>query len=420
MRKLLIIGQVLLMALLLLPVQPVSAQDTAADKTFKQEELDQMLAPLALYPDSLVSQMLMASTYPLEIVQAARWAEANKTLKDKALTEALEKQNWDPSVKSLVAFPDVLKMMDEKLDWTQKLGDAFLGQQKQVMDTIQKLRKKAQDAGNLKTTKEQKVVVEKETQVIVIESADPAVVYVPAYNPAVVYGPWWYPAYPPYYAYPYGYVPGAVAFGFCAGVAASAAWGYAWGNCNWHGGNVDIDINHAQFNNVNINKGKYSNNIGNGSGRGSWQHNPEHRKGTPYRDSGTAQRFDKGASRDAQSRDAFRGRAEAGRNDIAKGGADQFKGRNSGTGSRGNSATQQPAGGNRASSGRSNANGSRTGAGRSDSAFGGTDRGSRASADSSRGRNSMSSSRSGGGSGRSSGSRGGGGFGGGGRGGGRR
>ena len=139
---------------------------TQESKLFKQEELDQMLAPVALYPDDLLTQILMASTYPLEIVQAARWTKQNKNLKGDALTEALEKQDWDPSVKSLVNFPEVLDRMNENLQWTQKLGDAFLAQQKEVMDTIQMLRKKAQEAGNLKDSPQQKVVVEKETIII--------------------------------------------------------------------------------------------------------------------------------------------------------------------------------------------------------------------------------------------------------------
>ncbi len=177
---------------------------------FKPEEIEQLVAPIALYPDSLVSQILMASTYPLEVVQADRWAKANKTLKGDALTKALEAQSWDPSVKSLVNFPQVLAMMSEKLDVTQKLGDAFLAQQKDVMDAIQRLRAKAQAQGNLKTTKEQTVIVEQparkprsssnraQTTVIKIEPTNPQVVYVPTYNPTVVYGAWPYPAYPPY------------------------------------------------------------------------------------------------------------------------------------------------------------------------------------------------------------------------------
>ena len=199
------------------------AQSESGDKPFKQEELDQLLAPIALYPDSLLAQIFMASTYPLEVVQAGKWAKANENLKGDALAAALEKENWDPSVKSLVNFSQVLDMMNEKLDGTQKLGDAFLAQQKDVMDTVQKLRAKAEEQGNLKTTEEQKVVVEKETKTIIIESTSPEVVYVPTYNPTVVYGPWGYPSYPP------GYVAGAALFSFGVGVAIGAAWGYAWG-----------------------------------------------------------------------------------------------------------------------------------------------------------------------------------------------
>ena len=173
----------MLLTLLLVVPPGVMAQSGGGDKPFSQEQLDQLVAPIALYPDSLLAQIFMASTYPLEVVQAARWVKANKTLKADALTAALEKENWDPSVKSLVNFPQVLDMMNEKLDWTQKMGDAFLAQQKDVMDTVQQLRAKAQAAGNLKTTEQQTVVVEKETQTIIIQSASPQVVYVPTYNP---------------------------------------------------------------------------------------------------------------------------------------------------------------------------------------------------------------------------------------------
>ncbi len=319
---------VFFLAFLLAAPQAVMAQSEGGDKTFKQEELDQLLAPIALYPDSLLSQIFMASTYPLEVVEAERWAKKNQGLKGEALTTALEKESWDPSVKSLVNFPQVLEMMNDKLDWTQKLGDAFLAQQKDVMDTVQKLRQKADAQGNLKSSEEQKVVVEKETQTIVIESASPQVVYVPTYNPTVVYGTWPYPAYPPYYYYPPGYTAGAALFSFGVGVAVGAAWGYAWGHCNWHGGDVDIDINRNTNINTNIDRSKYRNKVTTGQGgRGEWKHDPEHRKGVSYRDQATAQKFDRGASRDAHSREAFRGHAEAGRQDIAQGGADQFRGR---------------------------------------------------------------------------------------------
>jgi hypothetical protein len=229
----------------------VFAQDASGKPAFKQEELEQLLAPIALYPDSLLTQILMASTYPLELVQADRWAKKNKDMKGDALAKALEAQPWDPSVKSLVNFPQVLQMMSEKLDLTQKLGDAFLAQQKDVMATVQKLRAKAQAAGNLKTTKEQVVKVEKE--VIIIESPSPQVVYVPSYNPTVVYGTWAYPAYPPAPYYPPGY--GAAAF--ATGVAVGAAWGYAWGHSNWNNGSVNVNVNQNANINSNINRSQY-------------------------------------------------------------------------------------------------------------------------------------------------------------------
>ena len=182
---------VLLATLLVLPGGVLAqSPEEAPSKAFSREQLDQLLAPVALYPDSLLTQILMASTYPLEVVKANNWVKQNKELKGDALTAALEKQEWDPSVKSLVNFPQVLQMMSDKVDWTQKLGDAFLAQQKDVLSTVQTLRAKALEAGNLKTTKEQKVVVEKDPQTIIIQQANPEVVYVPEYNPTVVYGVW--------------------------------------------------------------------------------------------------------------------------------------------------------------------------------------------------------------------------------------
>lgn len=419
-RRMLAIGLVLLMA-----APPVAfAQQIQPAPTFRQEELEQLLAPIALYPDSLLSQVLMASTYPLEVVQADRWARQNKDLKGDALTSALENQNWDPSVKSLVNFPDVLAMMSEKLDWTEKLGNAFLARQNDVMDTIQKLRWKADKAGNLKTTSEQKVIVEKET--IVIQPADPQVVYVPAYNPTVVYGTWAYPAYPPYPVYPPGYVVGAAAFSFAAGVAIGAAWGYAWGGCNWQGGNVDVNINRNTNINANINRERYRSELyGKGqvnrSGTGAWQHNPNHRNGVPYRDPATARQYNRGATAEAaRSREAYRGRAEAGRQELARGGAQQFKGQQdmrqrggqaAGTrpGARETARQLQPAGGT----------GMRETAGRAN-AFEGMGRGSSTREFSNRGRSSRESMPGSGGLSRGGGGKGGGGLPRGGGGGGRR
>lgn len=332
-----------IIALMLIAPMEVISQEGGSAKVFKQEELEQILAPIALYPDSLLTQILMASTYPLEVVQAERWTKQNKDMKGDALAKALEAQPWDPSVKSLVNFPQVLTMMSEKIDWTQKVGDAFLAQQQEVMASIQQLRHKAQETGNLKTTKEQVVKVEKE--VIIIESASPQVVYVPTYNPSVVYGTWAYPSYPPYPVYPPGYVAGAAVFGFAAGVAVSSAWGYAWGHSDWHGGDVDIDYNRNTNINNNINREKYKQQAqgqgqrgqgGQGGQRGQsgqagqgnkWQHDASHRGGVSYRDQGTAQKFNRASTNDAmKSREAYRGRADAGRQDLSRGGADQFKG----------------------------------------------------------------------------------------------
>ncbi len=296
--------------LLFFPFEAMPQQEggSASQNKLSREELAQLLAPIALYPDELVSQILMASTYPLEIVQADRWVQQNKGLTGDALTKALEKEKWDPSVKSLVNFPSVLSTMSQKLDLTSRIGDAFLSQQKDVMDTIQELRRKAYDAGNLKTTKEQKVVVEKET--IVIQPASPQVVYVPTYSPTVVYGVWAYPAYPPYYYYPPppAYSP---AFTFAAGVAVGAAWGYAWGSCNWHGGSVNYNVNQNINVNNNINRNQYINQNkgqrpGQG-GQGTWQHDPSHRKGVAYGDNATAKRYGQSPSQSMQGRRDARG-----------------------------------------------------------------------------------------------------------------
>ena len=209
----------------LISLSPVTlqAQSEAQGPIFKPEELEQLVAPIALYPDGLLAQVLMASTYPLEVVEAARFAKANPNLKDEALDNALKQQSWDPSVKSLLSFPQVLTMMDERLDWTQKLGAAFLAQQKDVMDAVQRMRKKAKDNGNLKPTEQQKVetkVIESK-QVIVIEQSNPEVVYVPSYNPTVVYGPPVYP-YPPIAYPPPGYYAAGMAISFGVGMAMGA------------------------------------------------------------------------------------------------------------------------------------------------------------------------------------------------------
>ncbi|AOY01627.1 DUF3300 domain-containing protein [Jeongeupia sp. USM3] len=299
--------QALMRALLFVVLLVFGGQANAADgqtapAPFKPEELEQLVAPIALYPDSLLAQVLMASTYPLEVVEAQRWRQANPNLKDKALEDALQKQGWDASVKSLTAFPQVLQMMNDKLDWTQKLGDAFLAQQKDVLDAAQRLRTKAQAQGNLKSGKEQTVSTDSSgsTTVIKIEPAQPEVVYVPTYNPTVVYGPWPYPAYTPYYWYPPGYVAGAAFFSFTAGVVVGAA---LWGGCNWGRGDVNINVNrYNNFNRTNISNS-------------NWNHNVDHRRGVQYRDNATQQRY-RGNRTGADSREAFRGRADQERGQL--------------------------------------------------------------------------------------------------------
>jgi uncharacterized protein DUF3300 len=222
---------------------------------YSQEQLDQMMAPVALYPDALLSQILMASTYPDQVTQAAQWSKANSEKKGDDAVTAVEGKQWDPSVASLVAFPQVLEMMSGKPDWVKQMGDAFLANSSKIMDTVQSLRKKAEAEGNLESSEQQNVVTEGST--IIIEPADPQIVYVPAYNPTIVYGTWWYPAYPPYYYPPppyYGYGRGFV-IGFGVGMVVRNS---LWGGFNWRHSDIDINVN--RYNNINVNNKINSNN----------------------------------------------------------------------------------------------------------------------------------------------------------------
>ncbi len=272
----------------------------------KPEEIEALVAPIALYPDDLLSQVLMASTYPLEVVQAARWVKANPNIKGEDAVKAVENENWDVSVKSLVAFPQVLEPMNEKLDWTQKLGDAFLADQKAVLDAAQRLRSRAKSEGNLESNEQQTVTVEQEAQqtIIKVVPADPQVIYVPAYNPTVVYGVWGYPAYPPYWwrPYPYYYPGGAFVRGFAWGAGVAASWAI-FGGCNWGRGDVNINVNRA----VNIDRNFNRTNVGSG---GKWQHNAQHRKGVPYRDTASREKYG-GRVGGADGRRDYRGRDAA-------------------------------------------------------------------------------------------------------------
>jgi Protein of unknown function (DUF3300) len=271
--------------------KPAAAAPADSAKKLTSDQLQSLVAPIALYPDDLLTQTLVASTYPLEIVALHQYMAKYPDLKDKALADSVAKQPWDPSIQSMAAVPEVVKRLADDIQWTTELGNAFLAQQKEVMDAVQVMRKKAKDKGALESNEQQKVetkVVEK-TEVIVVQSANPEVIYVPSYSPTVVYGAPVYP-YPPIY-YPY-YPPGAAFVSFSVGMMWGAAmWGgaccrYGWGG----GGNVYINHNN-NFNNININN---RNNINRG---GNWQHNPEHRGGAPYGDRGTADRYG-GSTRD--------------------------------------------------------------------------------------------------------------------------
>ncbi len=303
----------------------------AQQKKVPPEQLDSLVAPIALYPDDLLAQTLAASTYPLEVIQLKQWMEKNKNLKDKALVDAVAKQPWDPSVQSMAVFPEVVKRLGDDIQWTLDLGNAVLAQESEVMDAVQRMRKKAVDKGTLKSGEQQKVetqVIENK-EVIVIQPANPQVIYVPAYDPVVIWGPPVYP-YPPIY-YPY-YYPGAAFVSFGVGFMWGAFWGGMWGHCGWGGSNININVNN-NFNRVehhggnrgdgnrgggnrpqpktgDVNRG--GGNRGGGAGGGSWSHNPSHRGGTPYGDRATANKFggstrgdSLGSSRQASARQSL-------------------------------------------------------------------------------------------------------------------
>jgi hypothetical protein len=237
----------------------VAPTDAVAQTPAKvsNQQLDSLTAPIALYPDALLAQVLMAATFPQDVDAAAAWSKANTQYKGDDAVKAVASEPWDPSVQSLVAFPQVLATMASKPDWVTQLGNAFLAQPNDVMDSVQRLRKQAQSAGNLKSSEQQKVIVEQNT--IQIEPANPQVVYVPTYNPTVVYGTWPYPAYPPVYVPP---PPGyALASGFMTGLAFGAGIAVAnslWGGFNWNSHDVNINVN--RYNNINVNNRITSNN----------------------------------------------------------------------------------------------------------------------------------------------------------------
>ncbi len=299
----------------------------AAQTKLDKGQLDQLLAPVALYPDSLLSQVLMGATYPDDIAAAAQWSAAHAGQSGDAAVKAVESESWDPSVKSLVAFPSVMDMMGRQPAWVKSVGDAFLAQPDAVMDSVQRLRAQAKQAGNLKSTPQQKVTSTDAggKTVVVIEPADPQVVYVPSYNPAVVYGAWPYPAYPPAYYPP---PPGSVfatslvaGIGFGLGVAAVDS---MWGGFNW--GHNDVDINVNRYNNINVNQRINAANI-NGN-HVAWQHNPANRGNAPYADAASRQKFDGQRQAGLQNRAQGRTPPAPGSRDAARERAAQsFQGR---------------------------------------------------------------------------------------------
>jgi len=410
-----------------------ASQVAAADQqaaSIPPEQLDSLVAPIALYPDPLLSQTLVASTYPLEIIQLQQWLEKNKNLKDKALADAVQKQSWDPSIQAMAALPDVVKQLSENIKWTTDLGNAFLAQQDDVMDAVQRMRKKAQDGGNLKSSEQQKVETKEvaSKEVIIIEQSNPEVVYVPSYNPTVVYGAPAYP-YPPIAYPPPGYYAAGMAISFGIGIAMGAAWGGGWGyNSGWGGGNNNININTNNNFVRNSNRQNVSNRTGGGN---TWQHNPQHRGGAPYSNGATAKKFGGTARGDSMTTR----QAKARQNQGQRGGLQQAGDRGSlGTrqqpGTRDRSASgnrdrpaatdrsaggrdpgNRGAGGNNKSANRGNGdrvgNRSTSGGGgsRNSGAFGGSSgsSGSSARASSARGSSSMSGGGSRGGGGRSGG-----------------
>lgn len=278
---------------------PLQAQEQVGDYAepydqYSREELAQMLAPIALYPDTLLSQILMASTYPIEVIEADRWVKKRPGLKDEALDDALLDKSWDPSVKALCHFPSILALMSERISETTDLGNAFLAQEEEVLDMIQVLRAAARAQGTLATSSQQKVIVDRDT--IIIEPANPRVIYVPYYDPYYVYGSWWYPAYPPYFWGPPG-----VSFGIGFSYWPGFYFGFSFGNwCyfDWHYRYVYIDV---------YKRPRYVRHDHWVSYPGRWYHSPTHRRGVAYRDQYTARKFGQRPYPQREYRDETRG-----------------------------------------------------------------------------------------------------------------
>jgi hypothetical protein len=320
---------------------PAAGSEAPDSVKLSTDQLDSLVAPIALYPDPLLAQVFVASTYPIDVIAAQQWLDKNSTLKGEALEKAAMEQDWEPSVQALVSLPDALKVLSENVKWTEDLGDAFLAQQNDVMESVQRMRKKAKDNGKLDSSEQQKVetkVIEsKET--IIIQPSNPEVIYVPQYNPTVVYPPPVY-TYPPMYYPPYYAGAAFVSFGvgMAIGIGMAGGWGCGWGG----GGNNTININN---NNNYVKNSNLKNNQGNRTGNSNWQHNAQQRGGAPYKDKATASKYggnargDSASSRQAgaQSRQAQGQRAGTSDRSGAAGGS-RGSGASAGSTSRGGGA----------------------------------------------------------------------------------
>jgi hypothetical protein len=321
------------------PATAPAAAEAPAEAPIPPDQLDALVAPIALYPDPLLAQTLVASTYPLEIIQLQQWMAKHKDLKDKALADAVAKEPWDPSVQTMAAVPEVVKRLADDVQWTTDLGNAFLAQQADVMAAVQRMRVKAKNNGALESNEQQKVEAQVDggKTVIVVQPSNPEVIYVPSYSPVVVYGPPIYP-YPPIY-YPPPPPPGSAFVAFSFGVMMGAAfWGGSCCGCGWGSSNVNINVNN-NFNQIN----HYG-----GGGNNNWNHNPQHRGAAPYSNKATANKYGGSAKGQSPGSRPSAGQQPAGGNRGGSTGA-SAKQQPAGGGNRGTGAgaSQQPAGGSR-------------------------------------------------------------------------
>jgi hypothetical protein len=301
------------------PQNPAGPPPTS--QLMSPEQLDNLVAPIALYPDPLLGQVLAASTYPLEVVQAQQWLQRNGNLRGQALMDAARQENWDPSVQALVAFPDVLQTLNRDVQWTTDLGNAFLAQQKDVMAAVQRMRTRAMQNGKLRSTPQETVTTQNQDgqSAVVIQPADPQVIYVPQYNPVYVWGPpaWGYypPLWYPSVGFGFGFYPGIYLGGFFPGWGVGwGGWGLGWGwGCGWFGGGLFVNV--GFFSHWGYHPGFYGGRFGGGY---AWAHDPYHRAGVAYANRGVAARYNNARF--------TAGRAAAGSNFARSGAAGRYNG----------------------------------------------------------------------------------------------